>query len=104
MAESLESRLWKRFEDEVESILHGYDVESDAGWHDRGADAYILARRLARSGWGLILDERTHPEHNDGSLLDRPSAPDAGSVDQDAGPGGRAGRHSDGSQGEGVEG
>jgi hypothetical protein len=33
----------------------------------------------------------------DGSLLGRPSEPDAGSVDQDAGPGDRAGRHIDGS-------
>jgi hypothetical protein len=35
----------------------------------------------------------------DGSLLGRPSEPDAGSVDQDAGPGDRAGRHIDGGEG-----
>lgn len=43
-----------------------------------------------------VFRQKYRPLLIDGSLLDRPSDPDAGSVDQDAGPGGRAGRHSDG--------
>jgi hypothetical protein len=61
---------------------------TDASWCDECGTSDDPCR--CESGTPVV------PELIDGSLLGRPSEPDAGSVDQDAGPGDRAGRHIDG--------
>lgn len=48
--------------------------------------------RLGRLARWIVRRARFEGELIDGSLLGRPSEPDAGSVDQDAGPGDRVGR------------